>query len=184
MKGCQTAAREGSRRVAIQSRMRRDFTPASASHIDRMRAQALARTHLRTRSHEDSAGRSLVAIRPPFHPSFVPSLSSPLDSSPTHLDTPIGNSQLPGTLSMTIFSGLTPALVMFSTAPRTSGSMHSVFQRAWTIPMRRCSAPGNEVGAGAGPLMEVIFVCCHCQYCLLVRRRVVRWSSERGRANE
>lgn len=59
---------------------------------------------------------------------------------------------------MTMFSGFTPALVMVSTQPLTRGVMHSSFHRAWTIPMRSFSAPGNEVGAGAGPLMLAMLI--------------------------
>ena len=58
---------------------------------------------------------------------------------------------------MTMFSGFTPALVIESTQPLTSGVMHSSFHRACTIPMRSLSAPGNEMGAGAGPLMLAMF---------------------------
>jgi len=49
----------------------------------------------------------------------------------------IGNSQDPGTDWTTIFDSFTPDARSLSVVPLRRGSMIVVFQRAWTIPMRR-----------------------------------------------
>lgn len=87
----------------------------------------------------------------------APIRSSTLDEAWTcpaemSLATPAGNSQLPGTDSMTMFSSFTPAFFIALTAPLTSGPMHSEFQRAWTIPIRIDAALGKDAGGAEGPL--------------------------------
>lgn len=53
---------------------------------------------------------------------------------------------------MMMFSSFTPAFFIEVTAPFTRGPMHSEFQRACTIPIRREEALGKEVGGAEGPL--------------------------------
>lgn len=49
----------------------------------------------------------------------------------------IGSSQDPGTDCTTIFDSLTPEARSLAFVPAMRGSIIVVFQRAWTIPMRR-----------------------------------------------
>jgi hypothetical protein len=66
----------------------------------------------------------------------------------TYPRTAAGNSQLPGTDWTMMLASLTPDARRASLVPLSRGSIRVMFQRAWTIPMRRaepswlCAAPG------------------------------------------